>query len=135
MTTNESAPRLAISLSIGLLAASLLLAGTASLAEDGLQATGNDAGQQQYQGKRKPNWERLARKMQLDDAQTDAFVDIMRQQHEQRVQAREESGLDERMQEIDADVEQQLAEVLDAQQLARFIDHRERRRMKRMKNR
>ncbi len=135
MTTNEFTPRLATVLSMGLLAASLLLASTASLAEDGQQATGNDSGQQQFEGKRKPNWERLARRLQLDDAQTDAFVDIMQQQHEQRVQAREESGLRERMQEIDADVEQQLAEVLDEQQLATFLDHRERRRMKRLKNR
>ena len=89
-------------------------------------AQSNKASQStEHKQKREPNWQRLAQRLNLGDTQKEGFVAAMSRYHQRRVELRQSSGLKEAMQEIDQEVERELANILSEEQLAQFISHRE----------
>lgn len=77
----------------------------------------------------RPNFEKLATDLQLDDTQKGQFISIMEQQHEQRRLLRMNSRKSEKveMESIDLELEQQLSTLLSADQLALFKAKRDKR--------
>ena len=127
-------------LSLGLLAGLLSPLNTAAETSPALhstdqnQTTVDERSKQltpEAQERRRPNWQRLARRLQLSESQTAEFIDIMSRQHQQRIDARAASGIKQTMQSIDHQVESELAAILDSNQLAQFKAQKNKRRKQR----
>lgn len=98
---------------------------------DGHQGQANDKSKR----KRKPNWNKLAEKLNLDDSQKSAFIEVMKEQHKKRVAIKQSSGVREAMDTVDTELQQSLASVLNEEQLANFVNHQEKRKNRRHKGR
>jgi len=83
-----------------------------------------------HHGKRGPNIERIAEKLELSEAQTVSFTAIMEAQREQRQSLKDQEltreEKKEQMQAIKADTAESLQSILSEEQLAKIQDMMER---------
>ncbi len=68
-----------------------------------------------------------AQKLNLTDAQAEQFRQVMEAQHARRNEIIENSGIRESLENLHAETRQQLEDVLDEEQLARFDEFHEKR--------
>ena len=77
--------------------------------------------------KRQPNWNKLAKKLGLEESQKDSFIEIMTSQHAKRKATKENSGVKEAMKAINLETQQSLSSVLSEEQLAKVAEHQQQR--------
>jgi len=138
LTTQHSKPRhsvvkyLSSMALISCLCAAALSVSWAAYAEtNGVNHNQNSTENSEHRKKREPNWQHLAQRLNLDDNQKTAFIAMMSQHHQRRVELHQSSGLRQAMQEMDIENEQELANILSEEQLSQFISHREERKLRR----